>query len=88
MRESRILVHPSAYEGFGVVFLEALYAGAQVLSYCKPMHISFDHHHVVKTKEEMKKKLNELLDNRRLNQDSVLVYPIEDSCKKILSLYN
>ena len=88
MGESRILVHPSAYEGFGVVFLEALYAGAQVISYCKPMHIHFNHHHVVKTHEEMKKKLLELLDNRMLNQDSVLIYPIEETCKKILTLYN
>jgi len=88
MGKSRILVHPSAYEGFGVVFLEALYAGAQVVSYCKPMHIHFNHHHIVKTQEEMKKKLIELLDNNRLNQDPVLVYPIEETCKRILSLYN
>jgi glycosyltransferase involved in cell wall biosynthesis len=87
MRESRILVHPSAYEGFGVVFLEALYAGTQVISYCKPMHIHFNHH-IVKTHEEMKKKLLELLDNRILNHDSVLPYPIEETCKKILSLYS
>jgi glycosyltransferase involved in cell wall biosynthesis len=88
MGESRILVHPSAYEGFGVVILEALYAGAQVLSYCQPMHTHFNHHHIVKTKEEMKKKLLELLDNRNLNHDSVLIWPIGETCKKILSLYN
>lgn len=88
MRETRMLVHPSAYEGFGVVFLEALYAGAQVLSYCKPMHVNFAHHHIVKTIDEMKIKLTELLDDHRLNQDPVLIYPIEDSCKKILALYS
>ncbi len=88
MGESRILVHPSLYEGFGIVFLEALYAGTQVISYCQPMHIHFNHHYTVKTQEEMKRKLLELLDNRMLNQDSVLIYPIEETCKKILSLYN
>ncbi len=88
MGESSILVHPSAYEGFGVVLLEALYTGTQVISYCKPMIIHFDHHHIVKTKEEMKKKLMELLENKRLNHDSVLIYPIEETCKKILSLYS
>ena len=88
MGESSILVHPSAYEGFGVVFLEALYAGAQVVSYCKPMQIHFNHHHIVKTQAEMRKKLMELLDNKQLNHDSVLIYPIEETCKKILSLYN
>jgi len=88
MAESSILVHPSAYEGFGVVILEALYAGAHVVSFCKPMHIPFDHHHLVKTQEEMKEKLIELLDNKRLNQDRVLIYPIDETCNKILSLYN
>ena len=88
MGESRILVHPSAYEGFAVVFLEALYAGAQVVSYCNPMHTHINHHHVVKTRDEMKKKLVELLDNKQLNQDSVLPYAIEETCKKIITLYN
>ena len=88
MGESKILVHPSAYEGFAVVFLEALYAGAQVVSYCKPMHIQINHHHVVKTRDEMKEKLAELLDNERLNQDSVLPYAIEETCKKVLTLYS
>jgi glycosyltransferase involved in cell wall biosynthesis len=87
MAESSILVHPSAYEGFGVVFLEALYMGTHVVSYCQPMHIPFNHHHIVKTEEEMKKKVIELLDNKQLNQDPVLIYPIEETCKKILSLY-
>ena len=88
MAESRILVHPSAYEGFGVVFLEALYTGTHVVSFCQPMHIHFNHHHIVKTQEEMKKKVIELLDSKQLKQDRVLIYPIEETCKKILSLYN
>jgi glycosyltransferase involved in cell wall biosynthesis len=88
MAESKILVHPSAYEGFGVVLLEALYAGAHVVSYCQPLHMHFNHHHVVKTQEEMKRKVIELLDEKRLNHDPVLIYPVEETCKKILSLYN
>ncbi len=88
MGESRILIHPSAYEGFGVVFLEALYAGAHVVSYCKPMDIDFKHHHIVQTYDEMKKKLSSLLDNKQLNHDPVFIYPIEETCKKILTLYN
>ncbi|HET7002782.1 MAG TPA: glycosyltransferase [Puia sp.] len=88
MAKSRILVHPSAYEGFGVVILEALYMGAHVVSYYQPMHFHFSHHHIVKSWEEMKKKLVDLLDNKQLNHDPVLIYPIEETCKKILSLYN
>jgi glycosyltransferase involved in cell wall biosynthesis len=87
MRDAKILLHPSSYEGFSTVCAEALYAGAQVVSYCQPMHTHFEHHHIVNTKEEMNKKLRELLDNGNLNHDSVLIWPIEESCKRILSLY-
>ena len=88
MQQSKVFLHTSSYEGFGVVCLEALYAGAQVVSYCKPMHADFEHHHIVKSQEDMRKKLLELLDNKKLNHDSVLTWPIEESCKKILSLYS
>lgn len=33
MRRSRVLLHPSLYEGFGYVFAEALASGAQVVSF-------------------------------------------------------
>jgi glycosyltransferase involved in cell wall biosynthesis len=88
MQNSKILVHPSSYEGFSTVCAEALYAGAHVISYCKPMHRDYGHHHIVDTKDEMKEKIAELLDDEQLNHESVLTYPIEESCKKILSLYS
>lgn len=37
MRRTKIFLHPSSYEGFGFVCIEALYAGAAVISFCKPM---------------------------------------------------
>lgn len=37
MQRTKIFLHPSSYEGFGVVCIEALYAGATVISFCKPM---------------------------------------------------
>ena len=88
MQDSKILVHPSSYEGFSTVCAEALYAGAHVISYCKPMHHAFQHHHIVKTKDEMREKITTLLDIKKLNHEPLLTYPIEESCKKILSLYN
>jgi len=87
MTQSRMLVHPSAYEGFGVVILEALYAGAHVVSYCQPMHVHFRHHHIAKNREDMKNKIVALLENKEPDHDRVLSYPIEETCKKILSLY-
>jgi glycosyltransferase involved in cell wall biosynthesis len=88
MQHSKLLVHPSSYEGFSTVCAEALYAGAQVVSYCKPMCIDFDHHHVVHNQEEMEYKVRQLLNDESINQDRVLTYPINETCNKILSLYN
>jgi glycosyltransferase involved in cell wall biosynthesis len=88
MQDARILLHPSSYEGFSTVCAEALYAGAQVVSYCKPMNVDFEHFHIVETMDEMKDKAEELLKEPDLNGDRVLTFSIGEVCKSILSLYN
>jgi len=37
MQHARVFLHPSSYEGFSGVCLEAIYAGAHVISFQKPM---------------------------------------------------
>jgi glycosyltransferase involved in cell wall biosynthesis len=88
MQKSKILVHPSSYEGFSTVCAEALYAGAQVVSYCKPMMTDFAQHHIVQTPEEMENKVKQLLSEENLNHDRVLTYPMYETCSRILSLYS
>ncbi len=88
MQEARILMHPSSYEGFSTVCAEALYAGVQVVSYCKPMHIDFENFHIVRTPEEMRDKVVKILNEKDQNQHRVLTYPIEEICGKVLSLFN
>jgi glycosyltransferase involved in cell wall biosynthesis len=64
MKQSRILLHPSSYEGFGVVCLEALAAGAKVVSFVKPMNQQIPGWYVVPNQEEMAKTaLTILTDN-------------------------
>lgn len=87
MQRSKIFLHPSSYEGFATVINEALYAGAQVVSFCQPMHTIYKNQHVVKTDNEMTDKVNELLTDKNRNHESVITLPIEITCKKILSLY-
>jgi glycosyltransferase involved in cell wall biosynthesis len=88
MQQSKVFLHPSSYEGFSMVCLEALYAGCHVISFCKPMNVDFDHWHIVKTKEEMIKKTLEILTLRDLTHESVMPYSINHSAKSVVQLFN
>ncbi|MEQ1675887.1 MAG: glycosyltransferase family 4 protein [Chitinophagaceae bacterium] len=61
MHRSKLLLHPSAYEGFGMVCIEALYAGAAVISFVKPMKKEVPGWYIVTGAEEMSNKAVELL---------------------------
>lgn len=86
MQRSRLFMHPSSYEGFGTVCLEALYAGAQVISFTKPINHEIKNWSIVRTPEEMQQKALELLD-RKFTPEKVLVYSIEEIAGKVMGLY-
>jgi len=86
MQRSKVLLHPSEYEGFGVVCLEALYAGAHVISFGKPMNEKIDNWHIVENKEEMVKKVLELLKDANTQFESKLPYSMEDNVKAIMDV--
>ncbi len=88
MQQSKILLHTSSYEGFANVYSEALYAGAHVVGFCKPMNKIFDHQHVVQTEEEMTSTVDKILSGSIPDHNPVLTYSMEDTCKKMLSLFN
>jgi glycosyltransferase involved in cell wall biosynthesis len=87
MKRAKILLHPSNYEGFSSACLEALYAGAHVISFTKPMKHEIKNWHIVKTKEEMQMKALELLQDRNTTYQSVLVYTTDDAVKMVLELF-
>lgn len=87
MQHSKILLHPSSYEGFATVISESLYAGAQVVSFCKPMKQALKNQHVVNSVSEMKQKVLSILSEGNLNNETVITYPIEETCRNILLLY-
>jgi glycosyltransferase involved in cell wall biosynthesis len=87
MQRSKVFLHPSSYEGFATVINEALYAGAQVVAFCKPMNTFYKNQHTVKTQQEMTMKVSELLADDNLDHDSVLTQSIEITCQKISALY-
>lgn len=87
MQCSKVLLHPSSYEGFPTVFSEALYAGAHVVSFFTPMEHLFKNQHVVGSEDEMIRVTGALLEDANLPHERILTYPIEAACRKILSLY-
>lgn len=88
MQRSRILLHTSSYEGFGGVMTEALYAGAQVISFCQPMDANIPNWHIVADKAAMIRKTLELLQQPSGERVSVLPYNMQDSARAFLRLFD
>jgi glycosyltransferase involved in cell wall biosynthesis len=88
MQQSKIFLHPSSYEGFSMVCLEALYAGCQVISFCKPMNQNFENWHIVKTEEELISKTREILAYPTFEFKSSIPYSINETAKSILHLFS
>lgn len=87
MGRAKIFVHTSAYEGFGVVCLEALYAGAQVVSFVKPMDAEIRNWHFAHMQDDMLKIVKGLLDDPGIDHTPVIPYLADDSSKAIMDLF-
>jgi len=87
MQRSKILLHPSSYEGFSMACCEALYAGAHVISFVKTMHHEIKNWHVVTSKEEMQQKAFELLYDPQLNHERVFTFSMDDSSTSMMELF-
>ena len=82
MQRSKILLHPSSYEGFSGVCIEALYAGAHVISFCDPVEQPVKHWHIVNDIESMYQHSLEILNDVNTDYSPVLVNDMETSCSK------
>ncbi len=88
MQRAKVLLHPSSYEGFSTVLLEALYAGAHVVSFFRPMKDPFLHHHIVPNTEDMGDKVLSLLNDTNRSHQPVLVNKMTHMAKSIMDLYD
>ncbi|MBL7730228.1 MAG: glycosyltransferase [Chitinophagaceae bacterium] len=61
MQRSKLLLHTSSYEGFGMVCLEALFAGAQVISFTKPLKNEIAGWHFAEDEDQMCKMATEII---------------------------
>jgi glycosyltransferase involved in cell wall biosynthesis len=87
MQRTKVFLHPSSYEGFSGVCLEALHNGAHVISFCRAMKQDFEQWHIVQTKDEMKEKILDILQNPKTVYRHDLVFTLEDTGKKIMALF-
>ena len=87
MQSAKIFIHPSSYEGFGVVCLEALFAGTPVISFVKPMKRNIENWHVVTTLEEMVGQAIILLKATASEARPQLVYSMEETTRNLMNLY-
>jgi glycosyltransferase involved in cell wall biosynthesis len=87
MQQSRVFLHTSSYEGFAAVCAEALYAGAQVVSFCQPMRQPIRQWHIVHSEEEMVSRLEGLLGDPALAHERVLPFAMTKACAQIMALF-
>jgi len=87
MQKTKILLHTSSYEGFSTVCLEALGAGAHVISFCNPIEGRTNHWHIVETKEEMLQKTIEILQDPAIDHSRVIPFSMNNSAKAMIKLY-
>ncbi len=87
MQRSKVFLHPSSYEGFGAVNLEALYAGAHVISFVKPVDEDIPHWHIVETPKQMAQTAEALLQNPGTAYSPVLPYSINDVARQMMALF-
>jgi glycosyltransferase involved in cell wall biosynthesis len=87
MQRSKILLHTSVYEGFGAVCLEALYAGAQVVSFVKPMDAIIPKWGIAANEQEMMHKISKILDGPQPNYTPAIPYAIADNARAMAILF-
>lgn len=87
MQRTKLFLHTSDYEGFGVACLEALYAGAYVISFCWPMRQDIPHWYIVANAGEMLKKATAILQSPDRDHRPVLQYTMSDSVRAVMVLF-
>ena len=70
-----------------MVCMEALYAGASVISFYKPMAAWINHWYIVHDREEMAEKILDILHDPEIDYRPILPYSVNDSARAIMKLF-
>jgi glycosyltransferase involved in cell wall biosynthesis len=87
MERTKVFLHPSSYEGFSGVCMEALSKGAHIISFCQPMKQDIKNWHIVETTEEMKNKTLQILQNPDTEYEPVIPYSMSETVDKMMELF-
>jgi glycosyltransferase involved in cell wall biosynthesis len=87
MQRTKILLHPSSYEGYSGVCQEALSCGVQVISFCRAMKSDIPHWHIVKSKNEMESKAVSLLQDASTICQPTIFPSMATTAYEIMNLY-
>lgn len=87
MQQSKVFLHTSNYEGLGMVCLEALYAGAKVVSLVQPIHQPIANWHIAANTVEMAAIAAGILQDQHIIYQQTAPYLIEDVANRIVELY-
>lgn len=87
MRRARIFVHPSAFEGFSGVCLEALASGCRVISFCKPMNNDIAGWDIVESMKELRNKCVKYLVDHTTSPDVPKEYLMENVVEKMADVF-
>lgn len=87
MQRTKILLHPSSYEGYSGVCQEALSCGAHVISFCKAMNSDIRQWHVVNSKNEMVDMAVALLQDKSTVYKPVRFLSMKTTAKQMMDLY-
>jgi glycosyltransferase involved in cell wall biosynthesis len=88
MQRSKVFLHPSEYEGFGVVCIEALYAGAKVVSLVRPMKNDVENWHTVLSEGEMMSRIKNLLTEQGALPKRVTFRTMTETAKNLQQLFS
>ncbi len=86
MQQSRILLHPSSFEGFSTVCTEALQCGCHVISFCRAMDADIEQWHIVNDEAAMYQQAISLLGNTDEVYQSTVPYTMDESTAAINEL--
>lgn len=86
MSRSKILLHPSSYEGYSTVCLEALANGCHVVSFTQAEKKPVPHWTIVQDKNEMTKAVLWILNNER-SFTPIILHDMKTTVKSMMALY-